>query len=224
MFAALAFVMSAGERPSQHDLVQCLAYLAQAPEYRSLSDDDLRTNNGFLHAAKNVYCSDEVLPFWDLAHRRARAKMKLPRGGPTSIEQQELAEQEIQFLIADAWQEARATRNQPEPLSRERLSKFIMVWVLDEHNSAVLGSAAEESVSCVVAAMKKDGTFRAEDVTAGRETPAVRKVVSDCGYDRAQQTVARAITARFPDADAAFARAIANDLMGQFTFWAMLGE
>lgn len=220
MFATIALAIGV-DQPNRHELADCLAYLAQAPEYRLLSDDSLKANEQFLEAAKGRYCSDEVSPFWELAHNRARAKLGIPAEAPPNSEQQELAEREIRSLLAESLDEARRNHSKTIQLPDRKMYKFVMAWLLEEQNTAFIQSATETTILCSVATLKKNENIDVKDVFDGMTSPILQKIATACGYDGAQKTIAGKIIERFPELNASFAHAIAASLMGQATFWAL---
>ncbi len=155
LLAAAAFSYAAQHAPARGDLVQCLAYLAQAPEYKSWSDDDLAVDHDFFEAAEGSYCSDEAMPFWSVAHDEARAELRIPaESGPTP-EQQDLAERKMHSILVDAWSEARKYRSRPVTLRPDRLVKFALAWLSSPEALRELAQLPDEPLQCVRSAFRK---------------------------------------------------------------------
>ena len=224
LLAAAALATGPTDIPNRDNLINCLAYMAHGPEYASLSDDDLAHNQAFIEAAKGRYCSDEASPFWRIAHQRARAKLGTGANTPISFEQQGLAEQEMQSILGEAWNEARKYRAEPKALPQDKMARFTFSWLLDDRNSAEITLLVEKSLQCARTAVKESRDLTPEDIMAGMASPTFRKIGISCGYETTQQAVAGRIKARFSEMDADFANGIAASYLSQMTMWAALAQ
>ena len=224
LLAAVALAAGPTDIPNRDSLINCLAYMAHGPEYASLSDDDLAHNDAFIDAAKGKYCSDEASPFWSIAHQKARAKLGTAADAPLSFEQQDLAEQEMQSILGEAWKEARKYRAAPNPLPTDKMARFTFSWLLDDRNAAGIMSLAEKPLQCARIAVQGRRDLNPEDMMAGMASPTFRTIGISCGYEAAQQAVAGRIKARFSEMDTDLANDIANSYLSQMTFWAALAQ
>lgn len=224
LIATLAVSVAASDAPERTALAQCMAYLAQAPEYASLSDDQIAREPSFLEAAKSNYCSDEASPFWRVAHERAHAK--LGTEGNT-LESQKLAEEEMRSILSEIWDQAHMSRAEPVALSPARKARFAQSWLSDDQNSKEVMALAEEPILCVGAAARAGKGLQDKDIMAaagGTETRAFTTVGNGCGYESAKQAIARKIEGRFPDLGSQAAIQISGAFLGQMTFWSLTGQ
>ncbi|HXH53973.1 MAG TPA: hypothetical protein VNH53_11190 [Sphingomicrobium sp.] len=217
LLAALVAMAVPSGAANRTELAQCLAHLSNAPEFRSISSDDLANNVAFLEAAERSYCSDEVLPFWKIAHQRARAKLGLPGKGFPAPEQQEFAEREIRSLLRESWQTAQRHRANPRPLSEAKMTNIALAWLLDDQNDSELQKIADQPLRCVA----KDARKGEAQHGTGRIKPSKGRA-DVCGYHAALQKIANLIRVRFPDVSEKFAAKVAEDYLSQMAFWATL--
>ena len=178
----------------------CMAHVAHDPRFAFKSDTDLSQNTEFADAVQD-YCSDEIIDFWDLAHARARTKLGLPEKGLPAIGQQQLAEQEMASIVLAAWPGAIKLRASPPPLSRKRMSAFMLSWLL--HASNFQKNIDEKTVYCAVDGLDDahltDGDFR--KLYAGRIPAGLMPVLKRCGFPAWQVRLESEFSGRFPGSE-----------------------
>jgi hypothetical protein len=224
--AVLAFATE-GAPPDRSALVQCLAYLAHGPEYAALNDRALMRSKAFLDDAKDHFCSDESGPFWPMAHERASTRLGISKEDDTSgtsLEQQEIAEDEMRAILREALSEAVKDRARPKPLPKERLEGFALSWLLSDRNQKAMHTLIEKPVACASKTLKSSRELQPEDIMAGLDSPAFRSATAPCGLETAQRALMQWLTMRFPELDKQGAEEVAKALLGQMTFYAVLGE
>jgi hypothetical protein len=204
-------------------LERCLAHVANNPEFSGRSSEALGSDGQFAKAAKD-YCGDEISPLWKVVHGRARQQMGLPADGPPAYGQQDLAEREMDAIILGAWPRASAMRAKPPALGRQRLTRYVMVWLLKDGDDAQMIDGA--AVLCAREKLRKNPLPQDDlaPLMQGKFSPAVARLIADCGYQAWRDRLGGVLAARFPAEDPALRADIANWYIGQMTFWAMLSE
>lgn len=222
----LASAPVAAEAPPSPDtmrLERCLAHVANNPEFAGRSSEALGSDAAFAKAAKD-YCGDEISPLWKVVHGRARQQMGLPANGPPAYGQQALAEREMDAIILGAWPKASTMRAEPPALGRQRLTRYVMVWLLKDGDDAQM--IDETAVLCAQDRLRKNPLPQDDlaPLLQGKFSPTVTRLIADCGYPAWRDRLGAILSARFPAEDPALRADIANWYIGQMTFWAMLSE
>lgn len=183
----------------------------------------LGSGPGFAKAAKD-YCGDEISPLWKVVHSRARQQMGLPPSGPRAEGQQVRAERELDAIILEAWPKASAMRANPPAMGRQRLSRYVMVWLLKDGDDVQMIDRA--AVLCAREKLRKNPLPQDDlaPLMQGKFSPAVARLIADCGYQAWRDRLGGILAARFPAEDPELRADIANWYIGQMTFWAMLSE
>lgn len=220
--AVLAFATEGA--PDRSALVQCLAYLAHGPEYAALNDRALMRSKAFLDDAEGTFCTDESGPFWLMAHERARTRLGISNEDGTSLRQQGIAEDEMRAILREALSEAVKDRARPKPLPKERLGKFALAWLVSGRNQKATLTLIEKPVACASETLKSSSDLQAEDIMAGLASPAFRSATAPCGLETAQRALVQRLTTRFPELDNRGAEEVANALLGEMSFYAVLGQ
>ena len=212
-----------------------MAFVAQGPDYASVSDDELGHNAGYLEAVTHV-CSDEVFPFWDMAHARAFAELGLPgtsfpvppEFGARAMHESEVADRQLRSIISEHWGEAQGLRHQTLTFPPERQVKFYLAWLTDDRQKAALAAIIEKPVTCMGAAIRRDDShFTQQDFESlmnGQPTPRVGKMAATCGHGPASEALVGLIRLRFATADPLLAKSAAASLLGQMVFWSLTGQ
>jgi len=215
---SLALSGAASAEPTREDLVQCLAHLSNAPEFKELNEDEIERSEAFYRAADDSYCSDEFGQLWERAHIQARSELGLPSEGLPTPGQQEVADRQVRSLFRAAWQEAKPFRANPRPLSDDKLTKMAFAWLLDDQNSKLIQGTVFKTVSCVA-----KGAIDGNAELRGGEVIPSKGLAASCRYDQGRQKTANLIQTRFPKATASLVNQIAERFMRQGAFWATLG-
>ncbi len=216
-------------------LAQCMAFVAQGPDYASVGDDALGHNASYLEAVTHD-CSDEVLPLWDEAHARAFAELGLPgKSFPVppefndrAMRESGVAERQLRAIIAGHWGEARGFRHQTLSFRPERQMKFYLGWLTDNRERDALAAIIEKPLTCMGTAIRRsDSHFTQQDFESlmnGQPTRRVGKMAAACGHDAASEALVGLIRRRFATADPVLAKAAAAFLLGQMVFWSLTGQ
>lgn len=221
--APLAAEAPAGAAPDTARLERCLAHVANNPEFAARSSEALGSDAEFAKAAKD-YCGDEISPLWKVVHIRARQQMGLPANGLPAYGQQELAEREMDAIILGAWAKASTMRANPPAMGRQRLTRYVMVWLLKDGDDGQMIDA--QAVLCARERLRKNPLPQDDlaPLLQGKFSPAVERLIADCGYPAWRDRLGGILAGRFPTEDPALRADIANWYIGQMTFWAMLSE
>ncbi|MBN8483701.1 MAG: hypothetical protein J0L50_02890 [Sphingomonadales bacterium] len=223
LLASLPVAAEAPPSPDTVRLERCLAHVANNPEFSGRSSEALGSDGQFAKAAKD-YCGDEISPLWKVVHGRARQQMGLPANGPPAYGQQALAEREMDAIILGAWPKASTMRAEPPALGRQRLTRYVMVWLLKDGDDAQM--IDETAVLCARDRLRKNPLPQDDlaPLLQGKFSPTVTRLIADCGYPAWRDRLGAILSARFPAEDPALRADIANWYIGQMTFWAMLSE
>lgn len=220
--SALSLTPTTTGKTAQPDLVACLAYLARAPEYATLTDDELGRNERFLDAAQRSYCSDETSAFWPIAHEKARAALGITREGPPAPGQQDIAEREMRIIVANAWLSARTIRASTTSLPPPRMTGFVLSWLLDVSISHE--DLPQKPFICARDAIRKSQNLTPADLYAGLANPALRAATAGCGLEEIHKSLTMRVRTRFPEIIEERATAITSHYLGQMLFWATLSQ
>lgn len=202
-------------------LEQCMAHVATDPRFVSQTNEQLGTSVQFAEVSQH-YCSDEIGKLWSLAHTRARARLGLPEKGPIALEQQKLAEEEMDRIVLSAWPDASKLRANPPALGQARTAKFVLAWLLEGPQTTNL---LDHKAALCAKAQIGNSALPMEDFQAlyvGRFSPAMNRLLKRCGYAEWRQRLADATVKRFADVDSEVRVAAIDWLLGQLTFSAAL--
>lgn len=211
---------------AEQALVTCLAHAARIAPYRDRTLAELASEEPFLTAAHDLWCSDEAMPYWSVAHDEARAELGLSKSDPPSSKQRPLVIGGMQRMMAAAARKAAAMPGDPPPLSDERRERFVYAWSLDNmREDGPVGEVAVPAIRCAAEKLRADpdGPGRIADLARGnRKLPP--PIDAACGYDRAIGAVAALASESVPGGSPDAYRAVAADMLGTSLFYAAIAQ
>jgi hypothetical protein len=229
MIAAIVFAVSTvlSSGPAQQDsaLSACLANLSNLPEYKDKTSDQLASDQSFLQAAVDDWCSDELSSYWDVAHARARKQLGAPEEGYPVSGQQRLAEQNMTDIVAEAWRNASLLRSKPPALSASKWEEWGLVWLLDRAEDQSFTNEIEPPIFCVAKRLRADSSLL-EKLKLGDgmtiKLSDLGPLAAACGYDQEVHSVARMVQAEFTQTGGDFSSKAADSFLGKMLFQVML--
>lgn len=212
----------------QKALATCQAFVAQAPSFSQLSDDELSSSSQFIHEVMGM-CGKSIVPLWDDAHARARTELKLPQDqslpmtreeAGRSVGEMDVAERHLKSIVAERWSDARVLRHQMLNIPPATMAEYMFGWLGVEDRAAGLLKASNKPVECVGARMSGQADLNAL-MSGGRDF--VNKA-RGCKFVEAVDGIASTMRQFYPSVDRAVAQGVADSFLREIVFWSLTGN
>jgi len=211
-------------------LATCMAFVAQGSTFNGLSDQDTPGNASYLDQTIGI-CSHEILPLWSEVHARARAELGLPEvsSQPMTVDEarrslgeMDQAERQMRMMIAEHWIEASPLRHQPLDIPPRVMADYMQNWLTDNPHIEEVTKSADEPMKCVGATIHSKEDIRV--LQSAKPSQNFDQITHRCKFDDAVKMVSEALQERFPTADPALARGVADSFLRQLVFWSLTGQ
>jgi hypothetical protein len=231
VWAAMMLAPEFGDTAVRNNLSTCLIYSSRIPPFASENSEQIGQDPSFLKAALS-YCSEEVLPYWDVAHERAKTQLGIrssskqplsPQDAAKLIGEQDAAEKQMLSIVAEAWKEARARRQTAPAIPDSVAAKFTEAWLSDDENRSLIDPIVTKPIECIDAAAKA-GSIDAGGFMTGKldakSSIHFKEVAQGCGYmDAVSKLSGLARLHLGPSISARIAESAVSSYLTQLTFW-----